>query len=234
MTSGGREVEADQLRRLIGELDGSREEAEALTGDLSPTQLRWRPEPEGWSVAECLDHLVCTGEAYLPKLDRALERARAEGLRAEGPFSRGFLGRWLVRGMEPPPGFRIPAPSAFRPSMPEDVSAETEPGAADGVGGGDGVGGEAGGSRDGSLPAPGEGERPGPLARFLEHQDRLARRVREADGLDLEAVKVPYPVLPLLRINLMAAFAYLTSHQRRHLWQARRVTEREGFPEIET
>lgn len=75
-----------------------------------------------------------------------------------------------------------------------------------------------------------EPEGPSTLARFLAHQDELARRVREADGLDLEALSVPYPVLPFLRINLMAGFVYLAAHQRRHLWQARRVVGREGFP----
>ena len=182
----------EQLLDLLGELDENREAARSVVGRVSGSELRRRPDPDAWSVAECLDHLVRTGEAYFPAIDRALGRARDEGLRSEGPFSRGFLGRWLVRGMEPPPGFGVPAPKAFRPELPEDVSAEAED----------------------------------PLARFLEHQEGLARRIREADGLDLEAVKVPAPVASFLRINLYACLAYLSAHQRRHLWQARQVAER--------
>lgn len=189
-------IRAEQLRDLLIELEENVLEARDVAGGLSGDELRRRPGPDAWSVAECLDHLVRTGEAYLPALDRALARARGEGLRSDGPFSRGFLGRWLVRGMEPPPSLEVPAPAAFRPDLPEEVSA-------------------------------GEGN---PLERFREHQEELADRVREADGLDLEAVKVPPPVLSFLRINVYAALAYLAAHQRRHLWQARRVVDRIGSP----
>lgn len=188
----GASVRIRQLRDLLRELDENREAARSVAEGLSGAALRRRPDPGAWSVAECLDHLVRTGEAYYPGIDRALDRAREEGLRSEGPFSRGFLGRWLVRGMEPPPSLKVPAPAAFRPDPPEDVSTEADD----------------------------------PLERFLEHQDELARRVREADGLDLEAVTVRSPVLSFLRINLYAALAYLAAHQRRHLWQARRAVDR--------
>ena len=161
---------------------------EGLDGET----LRRRPGPDAWSVAECLDHLVLAGDAYLPGLDRAIARAREEDLRSEGPFRRRWLGHRVIRMLDPPPGFRIPAPASFRPS------------------------------RAGEAPADPEGD---PLARFLAHLDRLIRRIREADGLDLEAVKVPSPVISLLRFNLLGALALQTAHQRRHLWQARRVVE---------
>lgn len=205
---------SDQLRRLVEEL-GENRAAATLTDDLTTVQLRWRPEPESWSVAECLDHLVRTGESYLPEIDRALERAREEDFRAEGPFSRGFLGRWLVRGMEPPPGLRIPSPGDFLPRIGEDAypAADAERAAPPGSG-----------------PAPDGKPAAAVLSRFREHEEQLASRIRDADGVDLEAVSVPFPVAPFLRINLLAAFAYLSAHQRRHLWQARQITGRDEFP----
>lgn len=200
-----------QLRRLRAELRKAREEARSVAAGLSRRQTWWRPEPGSWSVGECLDHLVRTGEAYLPDIDRALAEARDGGLEAEGPFSRGFLGRWLVRGMEPPPGFGIPAPQAFLPRRVRSgrPGAGRSPGA-----------GSAADAPDGDPPLP----------RFVSLQGRLERRLEEAEGLDLETVHVPFPVAPLLRINLFAGFAYLAAHQRRHLWQARQVKEEEGWP----
>jgi hypothetical protein len=37
---------------------------------LSLEQLRWRPRPRQWSIAECLDHLNLTVSLYLPQIDR--------------------------------------------------------------------------------------------------------------------------------------------------------------------
>ena len=193
-------IEAPQLRQLLEALDENRAAARAVVAGLDGEALRRRPESGVWSVAECLDHLVVAGDAYLPGLDRAVARAREEDLRAPGPFRRRWVGRLVIRALEPPPSFPIPAPPSFRPSRAREEPADR---------GGD-----------------------DPLTRFLAHLDRLARRIREADGLDLEAVKVPSPVLPLLRFNLLGALALQAAHQRRHLWQARRVVEalEEGPP----
>lgn len=208
----------EQLRRLLDELDEARREARELAADLTARQLWWRPEPGRWSVGECLDHLVRTWEAYLPGIERALARAEDEGLTADGPFGRGFLGRWIVRTLEPPPGLRIPAPEAFLPrraapdGLPATERGSDGPRSTDGAPGGGTVG-------DAS-----------PLRRFLRLQDRFARRIERGDGLDLEAVRVASPVLPLVSLNLYAVFCLLTAHQRRHLWQARKVTEADGWP----
>lgn len=211
-------VAADQLRQLLDELDDARAEAREIAGGLTDRQLWWRPGPDRWSVGECLDHLVRTGEAYLPGIDRGLARAEEEALTSRGPYSRGFLGRWLVRGMEPPPRLSVPAPELFLPRRGSDAAPPP--------GGGDPAPG--GGGRDGGDPGPdGAAE---PLPRFLALQDRLEQRVERAAGLDLEAVRVPSPVLSFLSINLYAALAYLTAHQRRHLWQAETVTEADGWP----
>jgi hypothetical protein len=59
---------------------------------------------------------------------------------------------------------------------------------------------------------------------------RLAQRLGDAKGLDFGRVKVRSPFVPLLRVDLESAFLVVAAHERRHLWQARRVTEEEGFP----
>ena len=68
------------------------------------------------------------------------------------------------------------------------------------------------------------------LEAFLEINRRLDALLEEADGLDLSRVKVTSPLARFLKFRLGAAFALLAAHDRRHLWQARRVTEAEGFP----
>lgn len=61
------------------------------------------------------------------------------------------------------------------------------------------------------------------------HEDVL-RRVYEANGIDLGRAKMRSPFLRLLRLSLGQAFAVLTAHARRHVWQAWQVRNDPAFP----
>ena len=60
---------------------------------------------------------------------------------------------------------------------------------------------------------------------FFVHQEAIMKRVRQADGLDLARVKLVSPASRLLRMSLGQCFAFLATHERRHLWQSARVKE---------
>jgi hypothetical protein len=65
---------------------------------------------------------------------------------------------------------------------------------------------------------------------FLQWQDRLGERVRQADGLDLRRARRRSPILPLLTWSLGTMFALTLAHERRHIWQARQIRNASGFP----
>lgn len=178
-------------------------EAEALAAELTPGQLWWRPDPERWSVGECLDHLVRTGEAYLEALDRSIEDARSEGLLGHGPHRRTLVGRFLTRVLEPPPGLAVSAPAEIRPRRPPPAT-EAETGGHEGTG--------------------------SPLDDFLALRPRLGERLEAADGLALGKVRVASPFFRFVRFDLGSAFAIIAAHERRHLWQAGRVRDEDDFP----
>lgn len=193
------ELRSDELQESWRELVANGERAEELASGLTPGQLRWRPEPERWSVGECLEHLVLTGEAYLEVLDEAIEEGRRRGKHAEGPYRRSLVGRLLAWTLEPPPRLKVPAPEIIRPR----------------------------------TGAPEVGDRPDPdasLPRFLALRARLGRRLEAADGLDLGRIRLASPFFAFLRFDLGSAFRMVAAHERRHLWQAERVTAEEGFP----
>ena len=86
------------------------------------------------------------------------------------------------------------------------------------------------------LPAPAAYAPPADVSlveaarEFREVQRAVVARVRKADGLNLARVMMRSPAWPMLRFSLLTAFAALAAHERRHLAQAWRVTERPGFP----
>ena len=68
------------------------------------------------------------------------------------------------------------------------------------------------------------------LAAFRAYQVQYIDRLRQANGVDLARARVRMPVGSWLRIPLGSGFALMISHSRRHLEQARRVTEADHFP----
>lgn len=63
------------------------------------------------------------------------------------------------------------------------------------------------------------------MAAFTAAQDGLRGELAAALGLDLGALRVRSPLVPLMRLSLGTSFGILAAHERRHLWQARRARE---------
>lgn len=108
------------------------ERMHALTDDLSPQQLNFKPAPDRWSVAQCLDHVSVSMGIYLDPMEATLERAEpmGDGGGGDGGFGRGtFMGRLLVGALRKPGG-RYKAPRRFRPASsaldPDAVRREYE------------------------------------------------------------------------------------------------------------
>lgn len=177
-----------ELQDYHRQFEAIKSDARSLVSGLSDAQFTWRPEPGRWSVGQCLAHLNIIATKMLPAFERAIadgERRRQHG---QGPFKYGWLDRWMLRAMEPPPKRRLRTRPPFVPAAPGPVDQV--------------------------------------FAEFLALHDQLIERVRRANGLDLRRVKVRSPVNRLLRFSLGAYFGITAAHDRRHLWQARRVLER--------
>jgi len=108
---------------LCRELEDLDRQFEAITADttdlthgLAEGAFNWRPEPDRWSIAECLSHLDVVGRRYMRKIDAGIASARAKGLTGRGPFRVGLLERWYLRMVEPPPPFRVKAPLVYVPA----------------------------------------------------------------------------------------------------------------------
>ncbi len=102
-----------EIETYLDQLLSIRQDAPGIVAGLSDDQFNWTPEPGRWSIGQCFDHLNLIGEAYLPVLDAAIGGARSRGQTAPGPFAYGWIERWFVRSMEPPPRRRFGARKKF-------------------------------------------------------------------------------------------------------------------------
>jgi len=62
------------------------------------------------------------------------------------------------------------------------------------------------------------------LERFDYLQGELLQRLDRGNGLALDRQKVTSPFNARVKYNLYSTFRIITAHQRRHLWQAERVS----------
>ncbi len=60
--------------------------------------------------------------------------------------------------------------------------------------------------------------------------ERLEALIQQANGLDLVSVKTTSPASRWIKYPLGIAFWIQAAHDKRHLWQARRVANDAGFP----
>ncbi len=93
-----------------------------IARELTPAQMRWRPDEGSWSVGECISHLTVTVNQYLPMLDASIEKGIASGKKSKGPFRYGWFSRYMVKSMEPPPSRQLRAPKAFLPPVEIDAA----------------------------------------------------------------------------------------------------------------
>jgi len=111
-----------QLEQIRREVEQSSERARQLVSGLNEDQLRRRPQPGRWSVAECIAHLGKSAEINLPRLDAALSEARERNLRGDGPFQMDFVGGLLKWALEPPYRMKVKTTAPFEPTEIEPVA----------------------------------------------------------------------------------------------------------------
>ena len=65
---------------------------------------------------------------------------------------------------------------------------------------------------------------------FLRRGRRLLEVIDASQGLDLDVVRIGFPLAPIIRLRVIDALRGVVAHDRRHLNQAGRVVEDPDFP----
>ncbi len=190
---------AKQTKELRAEFRAAQADAEALVAGLSRAAANWKPDARVWAAAEVLQHLVQTGEAYLPALRAALAGGTPAGGVPEGgvPERYGPVARWWIRSIGPEGG---PLPT-LRRLNPRAAGAAWSPAASD------------------LDPAA-------VVASLRRVTDGFLGVLDAAEGLDVGRITMSSPLFGLLRLPVGAFLEANAGHTRRHLAQARRVAQR--------
>ena len=68
------------------------------------------------------------------------------------------------------------------------------------------------------------------VRRFTDQQNQVIRYMKASEDLDLEKITISSPVTNLITYSLMDAYRIIVNHEKRHLLQAMKVSEMDGFP----
>ncbi|HUF52035.1 MAG TPA: DinB family protein [Longimicrobiales bacterium] len=112
------------LRGLIEQLDAIVLDARDIMDGLTAEQANWQPDGQRWSIGQCLDHVARTVRLYPEAIERMIGDARRRAV-SEKPFREGWVSRWTISAMEPPPKLRIRTMRVVEPAERLDAGAVT-------------------------------------------------------------------------------------------------------------
>lgn len=85
-------------------------------GGLSNEQLNWKPNPDSWSVGECLDHLIISNRNYFPMLTAVAKGDQHQSFWTKLPILHNFWGKTIFKAVAEKVAKKSKSPSVFRPT----------------------------------------------------------------------------------------------------------------------
>jgi hypothetical protein len=111
-----------QLQQLLDEFQAASARLDALVDGVPAARWMERADPDRWSVAECVEHLNLTADAYRTGVTAALEEARRRGGPAPARYRRDPAGWLLWKMVGPKARTRVKTTAAFVPGADLDAA----------------------------------------------------------------------------------------------------------------
>jgi len=106
---------ANLLQKFLSEAPLLIDTANKQFNCLSESQINWKPSEEGWSISECIEHLVVTHKLYKSKI-RELQPLFEDSGEDSFKFKHTFSGRMILKYIDPNSTTRTKTFKIFKPS----------------------------------------------------------------------------------------------------------------------
>ena len=110
-----------ELDTLIRDARTIADDTHASFGNLSASQLNWKPSAERWSIAQCFDHLITSNKDYLPIIESVRTGKKQSKFWERLPLWPDLAGKLLIKSLDPASTRKLKAPKNFQPAQ-SDVS----------------------------------------------------------------------------------------------------------------
>jgi len=90
-------------------------------GSLTPEQLNWKPNPETWSIAQNMEHLIVINSTYFPTFEAIREGTYRPPFLARFGFLASFFGNMLFKAVKPNRKWKSKTLPMWKPTKGETV-----------------------------------------------------------------------------------------------------------------
>jgi len=114
-------MQVSQSNQLISNLQKQTEEilskAVSKYQMMAPSKMIKQPAENKWSAAQCLEHLNSYSRYYLPEIEKAIKKAKAQNSTPHKQFISSWLGNYFTNLMLPKKGKqkKMKAPKEHQP-----------------------------------------------------------------------------------------------------------------------
>lgn len=88
-----------KAEEITTELQNVTNEIAESFGGFSAQQINWKPSVDGWSVGQCLEHLIKSNEMIYEELDRIADGSRKQTFLQNWSPLTGFFGGFLIKSL---------------------------------------------------------------------------------------------------------------------------------------
>lgn len=106
---------SNELKKLHDEFKAMKSEAAGFLSNVRDNEFNKRPPGNGWSIAECIDHLIVTGDDYCNVFEAGLKKLEEKDLRYSGEMKYSWFGRKFIANVEPPVKRKFKSPGKWKP-----------------------------------------------------------------------------------------------------------------------
>jgi hypothetical protein len=89
----------ERITQITRDLNQVAEDTRATFGNLTADQLNWKPSENGWSVGQCLEHIIKTNEQFYPEFEKIASGVRKNNFVENYSPLTGFFGRFLIKAV---------------------------------------------------------------------------------------------------------------------------------------
>jgi hypothetical protein len=107
------------IQQLIQELDSITKEVQDSFGKKNHDELNWKSNPDRWSIAQNLDHLICINETYFPIFEALKNGTYSPPFLGKFRFITSFFGNMIYKMSLPEHTKPIKTMSIWEPSKSE-------------------------------------------------------------------------------------------------------------------
>lgn len=82
---------------------------------LTDNQLNWKPAPDVWSLAECVEHLAVTNKLYFDEMEKQLSEKQISCHDSEEMVKHKFFVKLIIKAVDPSNVNKTKTFSVFKP-----------------------------------------------------------------------------------------------------------------------